>query len=203
MYKEIFLNNIKDVLYYAYKYDLSFPRSCGLVSMILTYLFGSNETFTQKYDISCVRGCFRDPEGEDYCEDFFEDMYRYNCESEDFLSCGCHNCGACTLMTPHSWIEIKNRITDEVTILDFTSIQFEENFPDYQNDLLGKYTLDELYTYIKERSKFVIKEDDNIFDYYIPLSSIENYKTVINKTDELRGTKFTNPILDYLEEHNL
>lgn len=40
MYKEIFLNNIKDVLYYAYKYDLSFPRSCGLVSMILTYLFG-------------------------------------------------------------------------------------------------------------------------------------------------------------------
>ena len=106
-------------------------------------------------------------------------------------------------MTPHSWIEIKNRITNEVTILDFTSIQFEENFPDYQNDLLGKYTLDELYTYIKERSKFVIKEDDNIFDYYIPLSSIENYKTVINKTDELRGTKFTNPILDYLEEHNL
>ena len=76
--KNELLKNVKDVIFYAYKNDKSFPRSCGLVSRVLTYLFGENNDLTSKCDINYVRGCFKNPIYETWCEDYhsFKDIIK-------------------------------------------------------------------------------------------------------------------------------
>ena len=79
-------------------------------------------------------------------------------------------------MVAHSWIEITNKKSKENIIIDFTSIQFEEDFCDYHNDILeSDFNKDELFDYLAKRSKFIIFSDDL------------NYKKYIKSEKELNG----------------
>lgn len=158
----------KDILFYAYKNDLSFPRSCGLVSNILTY-FISKTSLPTKYEIHCIRGIFKDIENGEWCDDVNYEIDRYNYKTYD---CICHQCGCCDFMNPHSWIELIDKKTKKEYILDFTQIQFTENFPTIHQTILETIweNANDLFDYLSSNVDFFIINDDNdMFQYYIPL----------------------------------
>ena len=199
---KVFEKEIKKALYYAYKTDLSFPRSCGLVSVLISYMIACRDEYLEKYEITCVRGCFKNIGSEDeWCEDYLDDITRYNYKE---FECNCHNCNCCDAMVAHSWIELKDKISNETIILDFTSIQFEEDILDYEEEILETtFTEDELFDYLKERSLFIVKESDSRFLQYIPLSTKENAITYVECTKECERCSFSNEIIDFLEYSKL
>lgn len=158
------IQEVKEILYYHYRTDVVFPRSCGSVSMILTYLFEKSE-LSSEYDIYYKRGHYRnDNEEEDsLCEDLSVEYDRYS----SLKSFPCVNCG-CDYMVGHSWIEIINKESNEMIILDFTSIQFEEEFADYHQELLdSEFDETELYDFLAKNSTFIVKKTDDKFRNYI------------------------------------
>lgn len=158
------VEEVKNVLYHHYLTDVAFPRSCGSVSMVLTYIFQTT-TLSNNYEISCHRGHYRnDNEYEDcYCD---ESSFIFK-RGDNLDNFPCLNC-SCDYMVGHSWIEFKNKDTHAVTILDFTSIQFEDDFGDYHEDLISSnHNKISLYNYLSKHSKFIIEEEDIQFNRYI------------------------------------
>lgn len=192
---------IKETLFYAYKRDVNFPKSCGLVSLIMTYLLSYTE-LPKYYDIFCTRGCFKNEKEEDenFCEDYME-INRFNA---DEVETDCGYCDCCDFMISHSWIELINREKDETLILDFTAIQFEDNFVDYEEDLLNKpYSKDELYQYINERTNFIITKQNETFKDYIPLEVPMSLELITETTKSLYYKNITNNIIDMLNFSDL
>lgn len=158
------IEEVKSVLYHHYKTDVFFPRSCGSVSMALAYLFAISD-LSKEYNVSYQRGHYRnDNEEEDsYCDEL-DFAFKRGADLEAFP---CLNC-SCDYMVGHSWIELESKADGRIIILDFTSIQFEEDFYDYQDELLNsEYNKNELYDYLSKRSKFVVKSEDYQFERYI------------------------------------
>jgi len=192
------IEEVQSVLHHHYLTDVAFPRSCGSVSMALSYLF-EKSSLSNDYDISYQRGHYRnDNEEEDcYCDEVSFTFKRGD-NLDKFPCLNCH----CDYMVGHSWIELKNKKDNKVTILDFTSIQFEEDFIDYQEELLNsKHGKESLYHYLLERSKFVVHETDFQFNRYI--SSERTYtgahlvKTV-QETIENKGVSDLSILLERL-----
>lgn len=158
------IEEVQKVLYHHYLNDVVFPRSCGSVSMVLAYLF-EKSNLSNDYEISYQRGHYRNDNEEEY---FYCDEVSFTFNRGDNLDkFPCLNCN-CDYMVGHSWIELKNKKDNKVTILDFTSIQFEEDFIDYHEELLNiKYDKESLYNYLLKRSKFVVHETDFQFNRYI------------------------------------
>lgn len=172
---------IKDILFYAYKNDISFPRSCGLVSNILTY-FLKDTLLSSKYEVKCIRGVFKNIDAPEWCDDVEYEINRYNYESYD---CICHNCGCCNFMNPHSWVELQNKENNKVIILDFTQIQFDSNFCDLQQEILdSNWNKEELFQYIEHNSYSLISETDIMFQYYIPLEKEISLQQMIKYIEE-------------------
>lgn len=189
---------IKDILFYAYKMDLSFPRSCGLVSNILTY-FMQNTSLPSKYEIKCIRGIYKDIESYEWCEDVDYEIDRYNYKSYD---CICHQCGCCSYMNPHSWIELINKQTKKEYVLDFTQIQFTEEFPTYQQELLNGNWInkDDLFEYIQSNTNFfLINENHNMFKYYIPLEKEISLETMIKYVVEEKDNSYWGMVINFLD----
>ena len=182
MLSKINLNEVKEILYHHYKTDIVFPRSCGSVSMGLVLMM-QNSHLSKEYQILYQRGHFRnDYEYEFcYCDMAEENFNRFSC-LDNF---NCRNC-SCDYMVGHSWIELIDKSTNEITILDFTSIQFEEDFPDYQSEI-SENILDkeELYDYIFKRSKFVVHENDTRFKNYIKSERTYTGEYILNQTKEI------------------
>lgn len=91
-------------------------------------------------------------------------------------------------MTGHSWIELRNKSTDEVVIVDFTNIQFEEDFPDYQSEILESnyaFNTNEIFEYLKERSEFIIDKNHRYFNHYIVSKKVCSGEYALNKTKEV------------------
>lgn len=68
-------NNVKQevnnyILYYAYKNDVVFSRSCSLVLTLLTY-FLKDTSLSSNYDIFLIRGIFKNVNNEE--DNFYEE----------------------------------------------------------------------------------------------------------------------------------
>lgn len=172
---------LMDILYHLYKTDISFPRSCGSVSMVMTLIL-SNSSIKDEYEVNYIRGHYRnDNEYEDcYCDiaelnfDRFSDLKDFEC-----LNCNCE------YMIGHSWIEITNKVTKENIILDFTSIQLEDDFCDYHSEILeSNFDKKELFDYLTKRSKFVVSPDDLRYRKYIKSEKELNGEYILSKTVE-------------------
>lgn len=199
-----FEDDIKKVLYYHYKKDDSFPRSCGSVSMILSYIF-QNSKLKDYYEISYKRGNFKNESEEDFCEcDEFMDNFSFNIKrGDDLTNFCCTDCGYCDYMVSHSWIEIKDLNDSKITILDFTSIQFEEDFYEYNNELLeSEFNEDELYKYLKERSKFIVSEEDSEFNNYLVSAKEYSGEHLLEIVDNLLKEKDDSELTFLLKELN-
>lgn len=176
------LKEIKDVLFYHYKNDVVFPRSCSSVSMTLAYLLELSEV-SSSYEVYYKRGHYRnDNEEEDiYCHEL-EGEYRRGCSMKTFP---CLNCN-CDYMVGHSWIELVSKTDRETIILDFTSIQFEPDFVDYHSDLLeSDHNKDSLYKYLVARSKFIVEESDYQFSRYINSGHTHTGECLVETVKEL------------------
>lgn len=200
MLKELNLEVVKDVICTHYLNDINFPRSCGSISMVLTTILQDSE-ISKKYNISYIRGHFRNDYNEEYCECEvgFYDGYDRNSNLDDF---DCSNCD-CDYMVAHSWIELECKETKKVTILDFTGIQFEEDFNDYHSEILEtKYLLtrEEIFDYLRKRSTFVVTEDNTNFTKYIPSEKIYPGEYVLNKTKHIIESKEQSDVTIILDE---
>lgn len=172
---------LTDLLYHLYKTDISFPRSCGSVSMAMALIL-HNTDIKEEYDITYIRGHFRnDNEYEDcYCDVAELDFDRFS---------GINNfeCLKCNYdyMIGHSWIELANKITKENIILDFTSIQLEEDFCDYHSDILeSDFNKEELFDYLQKRSKFIVFSSDLRYRKYIKSERELDGECILSKTKE-------------------
>lgn len=153
---------LMDILYYACKNDISFPRSCGIVSTLFAYFFKDTE-LAKDYEIVLVRGVYRNENEADFgCDDISDDIDRYHCQNWNHC---CVDCG-CDYMNPHSWIEIQKG--EKTAIIDATKIQFEDDFVDYQEYLLKtKLTKEKLFDYLDEHSTMFLEESSEDFKNYI------------------------------------
>lgn len=154
------------VFYYHYKNDINFPRSCGSISVVMTVIL-QNSSAKELYDIFYVRGNYKNDLyiEDDACEEVVE--CDYNRES-NLSSFDCIGCGGCDYMLGHSWIELVDKKTKKTIILDLTSIQLEEDFGDYETDIMNsEFDKNELFDYMLERSKFIVLESDSRFNNYI------------------------------------
>lgn len=135
-----FLNNkAKEILYICYKYDMSFPRSCSVVSNFLAYSLYEDENMRNQYETMYIRGHYRDDE--EFCEcDEIEDGY--HCP----IDCSCDH------MMGHSWLEIKDKATESILLVDFTVSQFSEDFSDLQSEILdsGRFSPNSLFALISK-----------------------------------------------------
>lgn len=187
---------IKDILYYAYKNDVVFPRSCGLVSTLLTYSL-KDTSLSSNYDIFLIRGIFKNINNEEdnFCEESdFLSINRSNFKKYEF---NCDYCGICDYMNPHSWVELKDKKTNKIIILDFTQIQFDEWFPNFQDEILNSsWDKEELFQYIEHNSCSLIEETDIFFNYYIPTKSIISLNKLINLVNE-EGSSYHNMIENF------
>lgn len=173
------INEVKDILYHCYQTDVSFPRSCGTVSMVLAYLFELSD-LSDEYEITYERGHYRNENEEEWCEELSLDFQR----GDNLENFPCFNCN-CDYMVGHSWIELVSKIDQEIFILDFTSIQFEEDFGDYHEELLDSdHDKDSLYDYISRRSKFVIDNTDWRFNHYINSERTRTGKELVRTVKE-------------------
>lgn len=184
MIKEI-NSEAKKILFHCYKEDINFPKSCGAVSMTLACILQTIEHITAKYLIKYHRGHFRnDNEYEEcFCDIAEEDCLRFN--SDLIKNIQCINC-TCEYMVGHSWVELINKENQEITILDFTSIQFEDEFPDYESELLeSDFNKDELFNYLIEKSQFYVHKKDSRFNKYLRTEQVVTGEYILNKTKEV------------------
>ena len=166
MYKKV-ESEVKDVLYQLYLSDISFPRSCGAVSMAIACILQTKDYITSKYDVMYHRGHFRNDNEYEFCYCDIADLNCLRFSKDIIATMECLNC-SCDYMVGHSWVELIDKETKDVTILDYTSIQFAEDFPDYQIEILeNEYTKDEIFNYLKLRSCFYVHKDNVNFDKYI------------------------------------
>lgn len=155
MFKEDTISNIKRILYYHYKNDIYFPKSCDSVSKTIAYALSKDKDICDNYIVKIKRGhFFNENETEDcYCINFNEDEVNN-------LNSNCSEC-SCDYMITHSWLELTSKKDNKRTIVDFTSIQFNE----YSN--LGEnVTEEEIYNFLKSNSEFLITEDNHLFNNY-------------------------------------
>lgn len=154
----------KQIFYWCSKYDMSFPRSCDIVSKYLLFVIKDIPYIMNKYDISVVRGHYIVDE-EDACEDF----YLLN------RGCPCRNC-SCDAIYQHSYLLFKHKMIKECFIVDYTHYQFNEDFGDLEETLLNKkMTKDEIFSEIAKYSYFVnIREKHRYL--YSKESRYDNYE---------------------------
>lgn len=193
MLSKVNLNEVKKVLYYHYKKDISFPRSCSSVSMTLALMMANSE-LSKEYDIFYHRGHFRNDEWVEegcfieYEEEEYPTRYDFECMSE------CKNC-TCDFLTGHSWIELIDKKTNKVTILDFTSIQFNEDICDLESDLKeSNFNEDELFDFMLNNSEFVVKQDNPKFLKYIKTGISHEGQFVLDTTKKIIKEKSVSPI---------
>lgn len=153
------------VLYYAYKTSETFPRSCGVVSGLLARII-YRQNLLPEYDVYYIRGLhLKQYEIPDECS---------FCRGAEKIPCS--SCEGCCGVDEHSWIEVVDKQTNERIILDFTSIQFDEEVILYEECFYDNdFTVKELYDFIWENSYFTVNEEDENFKDYIPC-----YKQVLN-----------------------
>lgn len=191
--------NTIDLLYHLYKTDRHFPKSCGSVSMALALML-YNADDNSEYDISYIRGHFIN-ENEDehcYCIEIEEDFNRFS----DLSEFKCVNCG-CDYIVEHSWVEVKNKKTDENVILDFTSIQFIEAFTDcYYEILESNFNKSQLYNYLERLSKFIISANDSEYEKYIKSKKKLDGKHIYDKTVETISENSVSDLTVLLEAIN-
>lgn len=161
--KNQILEKASSALYYACLYDISFPRSCGLVSMLVTFDIHAIPGLAEHFDIYYCRGHFRDNyyADENFCDDY---------EEVDRDTADCSNCVDCTCehMAQHSWIELVHKNSGKTIILDFTSIQFGEFFMDHHETILTtRWTEQSLFEYLINNSEFFISEIHTNFEHYL------------------------------------
>lgn len=193
------IEKIKQVLFYAYEHDVYFPKSCGKVSMMLTTIF-QNSSLQKDYNIIYIRGYFKNEKEYDncYCLDVDSEFKR----GDNIKNFPCIDCDGCDYIIPHSWIELKNKNTNKVIIIDFTSIQFTTNFEIYSDELsCNKFKKDELYNYLIKRSKFIIKENEKEFFSYIPFKKLIA-EFIIEKTKRIISEGNSSELIDCLNEIN-
>lgn len=111
-----------EILYLCYKEDINFPRSCGLVSSFMAYNLFNNEEIRNLYDVNYFRGHYRDDNEEDDCP--YLDL-----NDDDFSEC--IDC-SCDFIVGHSWIELVNKNTNKIHIIDLTSSQFSDDIGDLE-----------------------------------------------------------------------
>lgn len=175
-------NDVERVMYHHYEKDMSFPRSCGSVSMLMTYLLHLRG-LSKYYNIEYIRGHYRDDNSEDIgCDELLNLNYDRTYNLKDFECSGC----SCEYMVGHSWIELTSKTDKTVYIIDLTSIQFEEDFGDYQDTIINSvFDKDELMDYMSKNSDFVITKDDSRFLNYIRTEESLDSSYVYNLTDEI------------------
>lgn len=182
--KEFGLEAIKDdiirVMYHHYETDISFPRSCGSVSMIMTYLLHCRDLHSI-YDIKYIRGYYRNLEMEDdACDEVLDAI-----EEDSFKYLDCTDC-SCEFMNVHSWIELKNKNNNEQIILDLTSIQFEEDYGDYRDDIVNShFDSIELMDYICSNSNIIVNSGSSNFLNYIKTEDSLSSKELFDLTKEI------------------
>lgn len=194
-------NFIAKTLYYAYKNDTNFPESCGTVSSIMTFLLSYTD-ISKYYYVNYIRGYYKNPkyEDENFCEDYVE-INRSTCEK---VKCCYNKCTCCDVLTGHSWIEITDKDMGELTILDFTSIQFKDDYSRYKEELLiSNHTEDSLLEYIAQRSNFVINKKDKEFENYIPIEVPREMDLIVRATNRLYKKNIDNEIIEMLKYSNL
>lgn len=188
-----------DLLYFLYKNDVVFPRSCSSVSMpmaLILYKTNIKDDYMVKY----IRGHFRnDNEQEEcYCDIVELDFDRFS-NIEDFE---CTNCN-CEYMVAHSWIELTNKTTEDTIILDFTSIQFEEDFCDYHPEILqSSFNKEELFDYLYKRSKFIVFPNESVYKNYIKSGNELDGEHISNTVDNLISTNSDSDLTILLENIN-
>lgn len=199
IYKQEIELQVKPILYYAYLNDLSFPRSCGIVSNLLTYYLHSK--IKSSFYIHYIRGIFKNVEfllyNDDFwCEDVNDNIDRFNFKN---LECNCHCCGCCEYMNPHSWVEIINKKDLKTTILDFTQIQFQEYFSDYQDTLISKNKMSilELFEYLDKHSTFYITEENPIFKYYIPIDKKISSEKMVKYVEDKNSNSYNGMVKNF------
>lgn len=134
----------KQILYWCSKYDLSFPRSCDIVSKYILHRIQKLFSITDKYDISVVRGHYV-CDIEMTCEDYDEDLPVSPCQ-------GC----TCDSVMQHTYLVFVNKQTRERSIIDYTHYQFHDDYRDLEEILLNKtLTQDELFDQLSRYSTFV------------------------------------------------
>lgn len=155
----------QNILFYSFENEIGFPRTCGTVSTILAIMLYINKDIRDKYNIFYIRGHFKNNNEEDefYCDDY-EEMSRSNFEYNK-----CINCNCCDFINAHSWVEITNKETGIVYIIDFTGIQFHQDIKDIESIILQpNLNKDSLFEFIKKYSKFIITKEHENFENYIP-----------------------------------
>lgn len=149
----------KKILYYAYRTSETFPASCGLVSGLLARIIFLKKLLCD-YDIYYIRGLHSD-----------RNMIPDECNlSRNIDKIPCNNCFFfCDGVKEHSWIEIIEKKTGKKIILDYTCIQFDE-----ESILIEEYLYEEsfdedsLYDFLYENCSFIITEQNDSFQDYIP-----------------------------------
>lgn len=164
--KENIKKEVKRVLFYAYKTSETFPSSCGLVAGLLARIIYLKNLLPE-YNIYYIRGLH---------------LSRYEISDEcnfcrSTKGVPCNNCKEeCLGVEEHSWIEIIKKNTKERIILDYTSIQFDEEAILFEECLYNEdFDENKLYDFMEENSYFLLTEDNENFQNYIPC-----YKQVLN-----------------------
>lgn len=188
------IEQIKRVLYFFYKNDKSFPKSCGKVSMVLTLMF-QNSLLSKKYDIIYNRGYYRN-------EDEYDDCYCIDIDHniQDIRKSACIGCDGCEYMVQHSWISLVSRTKEPKTyIADFTSIQFTSYFDKYRDEIFSyDFNKDTLYTYLKSRHRFIVSKRCKDYNDYISLKSIKG-DYLLRDTVEKIKKGYPSEFIKYLE----
>lgn len=166
----------KLVLFYAYKTSETFPSSCGLVSGLLARIIASKNLLPE-YDVFYVRGLH-------LTRSELNEGCKYS-RNEDATPCDDY-CDFCTGVNEHSWIEIVKKGTDEKTILDFTSIQFDEEAFLIEECLFDEdFCEDGLYYFLEENSYFIVEQENKKFQDYIPKRKVLNGEEVESRIQEM------------------
>lgn len=113
--------------------DIKFPRSCDVASTALGLELLKEESITKQYDIFKARGAYVKNGGEDeIAECMSYDLEEFTSLEDlregDFVKNECFSCGEfCGGVQVHSWLELVNRETKNIVILDITALQFLDN----------------------------------------------------------------------------
>ena len=109
------LKYYEKILYEAYDIDEDFPFSCDYIAQKMT-TFLNDSYLSGLYIFSYVRGHYHNEEVNQYC-----------CILNKIDYSVCKNC-SCDVYRQHSFIKAVDKTNGEITIIDFTAYQFNDDF---------------------------------------------------------------------------